>query len=98
MFHLYSDTSKIATGSALYQIHNGKPKLTAYVSKGLPEAAKNYSITELEMCSLAINITSFAHLLKRVDSDAVLDHLALTHIMRIKVEPATTRKRDYWKC
>ena len=32
-FHLYSDTSKFATGSALYQIQNGKPKLTAYVSK-----------------------------------------------------------------
>ena len=43
-FHLYSDTSKFATGSALYQIQNGKPKLIAYASKGLPEAAKNYSI------------------------------------------------------
>ena len=38
-FHLYSDTSKFATGSAIYQIQNGKPKLTAYVSKILPEAA-----------------------------------------------------------
>ena len=28
-FHLYSDTSKFATGSALYQIQNGKPKLIA---------------------------------------------------------------------
>ena len=45
-FHLYSDTSKFATGSVLYQIQNGKPKLTAYVSKRLPEAARNYSITE----------------------------------------------------
>ena len=25
-FHLYSDTSKFATGSALYQKQNGKPK------------------------------------------------------------------------
>ena len=25
------------------------------------EAAKNYSITEVEMCGLAINIVSFAH-------------------------------------
>ena len=90
-FQLYSDTSKIATGSALYQIQNGKPKLTAYASKRLPEAAKNYSITELEMCGLAINIASFAHLLKKADSDAVVDHLALTHIMRSKVEPVTTR-------
>ena len=46
-FHLYSDTSIFATGSALYQIQNGKPKLIAYASKRLPEAAKNYSITEL---------------------------------------------------
>ena len=49
-FQLYSDTSKYATGSALYQIQNGKPKLIAYASKRLPEAAYNYSITELEMC------------------------------------------------
>ena len=32
-FHLYSDTSKHATGSALYQIQHGKPKLIAYASK-----------------------------------------------------------------
>ena len=88
-FLLYSDTSKIATGSALYQIQNGKPKGTAHASKRLPEVAKNYSITELEMCSSAINITSFAHLFKKVDFDDVVDHLALTHIMRNKVEPAT---------
>ena len=51
-------------GSALYQIQNGKPKLKAYASKRLPEAARNYSITELELCRLAINIASFSHLLK----------------------------------
>ena len=38
-FHLYSDTSKFATGSALYQIQNEKPKLIAYASKRLPKAA-----------------------------------------------------------
>ena len=46
-FHLYSDTSKFATGSALYQIQSGKPKLIVYVSKRLPEAAKSYSITKI---------------------------------------------------
>ena len=66
-FHLYSHTSKFAAGRALYQIQNGKPKLMAYASKRLPEVARSYSITELELCSLAINITSFSHLLKRVD-------------------------------
>ena len=90
-FQLYSDTSKYATGSALYQIQNGKPKLIAYASKRLPEAAHNYSITELEMCGLVINIASFVHLLRKVDFNAVVDHLAITQIIRSKVEPATTR-------
>ena len=34
---------------------------------------------------------SFAHLLKRVDFDAIVDHLALVHILKSKTEPATTR-------
>ena len=51
-------------GSVLYQIQNGKLKLIAYATKRLPEAARNYSITELELCGLAINIASFSHLLK----------------------------------
>ena len=90
-FQLYSDTSKYATGSALYQIQNGKPKLIAYGSKRLPEAACNYSITELEMCCLAINIVSFAHLLRKEDFDEVVDHLAITQIMRSKVKLAANR-------
>ena len=55
-------------------------KFNAYVSKILPEAARNYSITELEMCALAINIASFAHLFKKVDFDALVAPLSLnTH-------------------
>ena len=90
-FQLYSDTSMFATGSMLYQIQNGQPRLITYTSKRMPEAAKNYSIRELEMCRLAMNIATFLHLLKKVDLDAVVDHLAISHIMRSKVEPATTR-------
>ena len=81
----------VSTGSALYQIQNGQPKLIAYASKRMPDAAKNYLITELEMCRLAMNIVTFSHLLKKVDFDAVVDHLAITHIMRSRAEPATTR-------
>ena len=90
-FILYLDTSKLATDSVLYQFQDGKPRLFAYTSKRMPEAGKNYSITELEMCGLAINIATFSHLLKRVDFDAVVDHLAIMHIMKSKMEPATNR-------
>ena len=92
-FHLYSDTSICATGSALYQIQNGKPKLITSVSERLPEAAQNYSITELELCGPVINIVSFAHLLKKVDFDAIMDHLALTHIIKSKAEPDINRPK-----
>ena len=90
-FMLYSDTSKNATGSALYQTQDGKHRLIAYASKRMPEAAQNYPITELEMSGLAINILSFSHLLKKVDFDAVVDHLAIKHIMKSKAEPVTNR-------
>ena len=41
--HLYSNTSKFATGSALYQIQNGQLMLIAYASKRIPTAAQNFS-------------------------------------------------------
>ena len=47
------------------------------------------------MCGLAINIASFAHLLRKVDFDVVVDHLAITQIMRNKVEPATNRIKRF---
>ena len=40
------------------------------------------------MCGLAINIASFAHLLKRVYFHAIVYHLALVHILKSKTEPA----------
>ena len=53
------------------------------------EATNKYSITCFELCSLAVNIVSFAHLLKKVDFDAIVDliYLALTHIIKNKTEP-----------
>ena len=90
-FHLYSDTSKFATGSAVYKIQNAKPKVIAYASKRLPETARNYSITELELCGLALNIVCISHLFKRVDFNAIIDHFSLIHIIKSKAEPATFR-------
>ena len=90
-FQLHSVASKLTTGSTLYEIQNDQPRLIAYGSKRMPEAAKNYSITELEMCGLAMNITTFSHLLKKIDFNAVVDHLAITHIMKSKAKTTTTR-------
>ena len=43
------------------------------------------------MCGVAINLVSFGHPLKKVNLDAIIDHLALTHIIKGKDESATNR-------
>ena len=53
---LYCDSSRTHTGSSLWQIQEGKPRLIGYASKSLPAPALNYSVTELEMTGMAVNI------------------------------------------
>ena len=85
-FILYSDTSIEGTGSSLWQIQGGKPKLIGYASKTLPEACSRYSVTELEMTGLLVNMNLWKNLLKHREFDA-----AVGQIMKVKTEPATTR-------
>ena len=90
-FILYSDTSIEGTGSSLWQIQEGKPKLIGYASKTLPEACSRYSVTELEMTGLLVNMNLWKNLLKHREFDAAVDHAAVAQIMKAKTEPATTR-------
>ena len=57
----------------------------------MPEACENYSVTELEMTGLAINIHLWKHLLLRVEFDCAVDHRALPYIMKSQNLPATGR-------
>ena len=90
-FILYSDTSIEGTGSSLWQIQGGKPKLIGYASKTLPEAYSRYSVTELEMTGLLVNMNLWKNLLKHREFDVAVDHAAVAQIMKAKTEPATTR-------
>ena len=90
-FILYSDTSVEGTGSSLWQMQEGKAKLIGYASKTLPEACSRYSVTELEMTGLLVNMNLWKNLLKHREFDAAVDHVAVTQIMKAETEPATTR-------
>ena len=90
-FILYSDTSIEGTGSSLWQMQEGKAKLIGYASKTLPEACSRYSVTELEMTGLLVNMNLWKNLLNHREFDAAVDHVAVTQIMKAKTEPATTR-------
>ena len=88
---LYSDTSKLHAGSALWQIQNGKPRLVGYASKSLPKACANYGITELEMTGLLYNMLQWKYWLGKKDFDAAVDHRAIPYIMKAKHLPTTDR-------
>ena len=90
-FILYCDSSRTHTGSSLWQIQEGKPRLIGYASKSLPAPVLNYSVTELEMTGMAVNIHLWRHLLHRVEFDCAVDHRAVPYIMKAKTLPATTR-------
>lgn len=90
---IYSDTSKLATGAALYQIQEGEEKLLGYHSKILPKACARYSISELELQGLVYNISCFKYLLRGTHFQAFVDHSSLVQIVKAKSEPPTTRLR-----
>ena len=88
---LFSDTSKVGTGSSLWQYQDGKPRLIGYVSKTLPEPCSCYSVTELEMTGLLVNMGLWKNILKHREFDATVDHIAVTQILKAKTEPASNR-------
>ena len=75
---MFSDISRTAAGSALYQIQNGTQRLIGYANNRFPPVAVNHLITELELLGLHVNIHQFKHLLAKVDFDCSVDHLAPT--------------------
>ena len=90
-FIIYSDTSRTHTGSALWQMQDGLPRLIGYASKTLPPACLNYSVTELEMTGLLMNIHSWRGWTQNAEVDVAVDHKAVVQIMKSKNPPATER-------
>ena len=87
---LYSDTSREGTSSSLWQVQEGKPRLIGFASKTLPEACQQYSVTELEMTGLLVNMGLWKSIIRHREFDAAVDHAAVAQIMKAKAEPATT--------
>ena len=89
MFRLMSDTSIHAAGAALYQ--GSGFYIVGYNSKKLPSAAQNYSVTELELFGLVVNICAFRQLLTNVYFEVFCDHSAIAQILNGKKKLPTRR-------
>ena len=83
---LYSNT-----GSSLWQVQESKPRLIGFASKTLLEACTHYSIMELEMTGLLVNMGLWKSIIRHCEFDAAVDHTAMAQIMKAKAKPATTR-------
>ena len=91
MFRLMSDTSILAAGAALYQYQGAAFYIVGYNSKKLPKAVQNYSVTELELFGLVINIYAFRQLLTNVYFEVFCDHSAIAQILNGKKKLPTHR-------
>ena len=90
-FRLESDTSRTAAGATLYQWQNNEWVLVGYHSKRLPDAVRNYGVTELELTGLLANIHGFEQKLNNNYFEAIVDHKAIDYLIKSKHEPTSTR-------
>ena len=65
--------------------------MIGYHSKRLPQSAKNFGVTELELTGLLVNIHSFLQLLHNRCFEVLVNHKAIEYMIKSKTESPTTR-------
>ena len=65
--------------------------MIGYHSKRLPQSAKNFRVTELELTGLLVNIHGFIQLLHNRYFEVLVDHKAIEYMIKSKTESPTTR-------
>ena len=91
LFHLESNTSQEGVGSTLLQKQGNECVDIGYHSKRLPQSAKNFGVTELELTGLLVNIHGFMQLLYNRYFEVLVDHKAIEYMIKSKTKSPTTR-------
>ena len=87
LFYLESDTSQ-GVGGTLQQKQGNEWVVIGYHSKRLPQSAKNFDVTELELTRLIVNINGFMQLLCNMYFEVLV---AIEYMIKSKTESPTTR-------
>ena len=75
----------------LYCKNQGKGWVViAHHSKRLPQSAKNFGVTELELTGHLVNIHGFMQLLCNRYFEVLVDHKAIEYMIKSKTESPTT--------
>ena len=91
LFRLESDTSQEGVGGTLLQKQGKEWVVIGYHSKRLPQSAKNFDVTELELTGLLVNIHGFMQSLCNRYFEVLVDHKAIEYTIKSKTESPTTR-------
>ena len=91
LFHLESNTSWEDVAGTLLQKQVTEWVVIGYHSKRLPQSTKNFSVTELELTGLLVNIHGFVQLLHNRYFEVLVDHKAIEYMIKSKTESPTTR-------
>ena len=86
-----SDTSQEGVGGTLLLKQGNKWVVIGYHSKRLPQSAKNFGVTELELMGLLVNIHGFMQLLCNRYFEVLVDHKVIEYMIKSKTESPTTR-------
>ena len=78
-------------GGTLLQKQGKEWLVIGYDSKRLPQSAKNFGITELELTGLLANIHGFMQLLCNRYFEVLVNHKAIEYMIKSKTESPTTR-------
>ena len=91
---IYTDACKKGIGGILNQVHDGKERLVACVSRCTSRAEKNYSITELEGLAVVWTLTMLRHYLIGREFVIYTDHHALCFILSDRNETKCLKSND----
>ena len=86
-----SDTSQEGVGGTLLQKQGNEWVVISYHSKRVPQSAKNFGVTELELTGLLVNSHGFMQLLCSSYFEVLVDHKAMEYMIKSKTESPTTR-------
>ena len=91
LFHFESNTSHEGVGGTLLQKQRNEWVAIGYHSKRLPQSAKNFRVTELELTGLLVNIHGFMQFLCNRYFEVLVNHKAIEYMIKSKTESPTTR-------
>ena len=91
LFHFESDTSLEGVGSTLLQKQGNEWGVIGYHSKRLPQSAKDFGVSELELTGLLVNIHGFMQLLCNRYFEVLVNHKDIEYMIKSKTESPTTR-------